>query len=333
MDFTKPINIEAVNNTAQKYNQTIFRLITTGADETLQHLTAQLGVQDSLVLSTFEHNSILKPYTGNFDGSVKIGDIVPRTLKVESLVAEIADEPERYRRSYFAAVQAGLNPNTHPFERWLVETIALIISEDLNIATFQAIRNPSGKTPFDGFDGFFKIISDEIDAGNISTAKNNMFSTGTITRANAGTVLKEQFRSLHKGLRTKGVNIYCSQDVLDAYDDWYNDTYDGNPVINEYNQTTLLGSQKKGVFIPLSSMGDSNLVIMTQKANLHYGVDQLSDSETIKAFISGNPYLFTAAMKMVFGVQIQSIHSRSFVINDQTPAAETGSGSGSGSGV
>jgi len=80
-------------------------------------------------------------------------------------------------------------------------------------------------------------------------------------------------------------------------------------------------------------MGDSNLVIITQKANLHYGVDQLSDSETIKAFNSGNPYLFTAAMKMVFGVQIQSIHSRSFVINDQTSAAETGSGSGSGSGV
>jgi len=60
-----------------------------------------------------------------------------------------------------------------------------------------------------------------------------------------------------------------------------------------------------------------------------YGTDKLSDMKAMKAFNSGNPYLFTAAMKYVFGTQFVSIHQREFVVNDQ-PGNPASSGSASG---
>ena len=141
MDLDKPINIEAVNNVSEKFAKVIRRLSLLSVNDTLKWLTMMPGITDAINLATHEHKTVMKPYTGIFEGNKKIGDIVPRRLTVYPGVAEISDEPERYRRSWMTDVAGGLDPNKHPFEKWLLETIAGVISEDLNMAVFNGVRN------------------------------------------------------------------------------------------------------------------------------------------------------------------------------------------------
>ena len=56
--------------------------------------------------------------------------------------------------------------------------------------------------------------------------------------------------------------------------------------------------------------------MLTTKANLVYGFDKESDFKSIRPFMSGNPYLFTATGKYVIGFQAISIHKTEFCMNE-----------------
>ncbi|MCZ4279102.1 hypothetical protein, partial [Rhodococcoides yunnanense] len=72
---------------------------------------------------------------------------------------EMADEPERYRRSYIADVPGDIRKE-HPFELWIIQHGHSIASEDLHTAVFVAKYNPSvdAKDITDAFDGLGTII-------------------------------------------------------------------------------------------------------------------------------------------------------------------------------
>jgi len=329
MDLTKPINIEAVNNTAVKYKDVLKSLNMLQVAEILKDCMPELGVQSSTVLGKTEHGSISKKYTGTFTGDKNIGTIVPRTLNVYPVVAEMADEPERYRRSFIADVSGGLWDKRHPFELWLLQYGVSIASEELYYKIFTA-KLQDGEALEKSFDGWFTIIDADIAAGKISEALGNLYATGAITRPNAGEVLLEMWRSAHKVLRHKQTIMWISEDVGDLYDDWYRDEHDNPPFVDQAGQVFLEGTNKRCRLKRCAGFPDeSQRVILTTRQNMVYGTDKLSDMKAMKAFNSGNPYLFTAAMKYVFGTQFVSIHQREFVVNDQ-PGNPASSGSASG---
>lgn len=327
MDLTKPIDITAVNNTRIEYGDVLQGLNMLQAADILKDCFPSLGIQNSRTMGKTEHGTISSKYNGVFLGDKKQGTIVPRTLTVHPVVAEMADEPERYRTSYIADVAGNLWAKNLPFELWLLQFGIKIASEELYYALFAAKRSDETEdlALTDSFDGWFAIIDADITAGRISAAKKNYYADGAITRANAGEYLLAMWRSRHEALRTKNTIMWISEDVGDLYDDWYRDEHENPPMVDVAGQMFLEGTNGR---VRLRRTGafpsGSQRVILTSRENMVYGTDKLEDMKAMQAFNSGNPYKFTAAMKYVFGTQFVSVHEREFAVNDR-------SGSGSGS--
>lgn len=327
MDLTLPIDIQAVDNTRIEYGDLLVGLNKQTVNEILADCFPSLGIQNSRVLGKVEHGTISSKYNGIFLGENNLGKVVPRTITVYPIVAEMADEPERYRTSFIAALSGGLWKKEHPFELWLLQHGIDIASEELYNAIFIAKRSddPGDLALTDSFNGWATLIAADITADNISVAKGNLYANGDITRANAGDYLLEMWRKRPEVLRRTNVNMWIPSEVSDLYDDWYRDEHDAPPNVDVSGQEYLEGTQKKCRIKRHNALpAGSQQVIITRRENMIYGTDELADMKAMKAFASGNPYMFTATMKYVFGTQFVSIHNREFAVNDRS---SDGSGS------
>ena len=327
MDFKTPIDIEAVIGAVKKHKDLLVTLRTEDAGDILQHFTAISGVKDSITLGRTTLGKISHKYTGKFIGQVTNGKIVPRTLKVYPCVMEMSDEPERYRRTYITEVDGGLDPNKHPFEIWIINYGIKCASKELHdvllVAKYDA---DTQKTSLDtAFDGLFSIVENEKTAGAISAEKGNMHATGVMTRADIGEKLLAMWRKMPQTFRKAGGKMYMSEDLAQLYDDWLDDqgTLVTGTGAETAGQKFLRQTNGKCEIVRLSGMPEgSQFVMITTKENAVYGYDAPSDFSSMRPFNAGNPYLFTAAGKYVFGWQFVTLDKSEFLCNDQpvTPA-------------
>ena len=329
MDLTQPIDITAVMSAVKKHANLLNAIDRLDASEVLKHFTPMPGIRDSIELGKVEGGTISSKYMGVFIGNKNLGKIVPRTLKVRPVVAEMADEPERYRRSYITEIPGELRKE-HPFEVWIISHGIGLASKDLLEVIFTAEYDAStdAKGIEDSFDGLGTIIEADKTANKISAANKNLFATGTLTRANIGEKLLEMWRQMPLTFRRKKSKLFLSDQLGDLYDDWLKDEsvvmLNDDPGKEEF----LRGTKKKCEIVRLTNLpDDSQFVMLTTKENIVYGFDKLSDLKSMKPFESGNPYIFTATMKYVIGFQLISIHHSEFCINDKpvtpVPVTET----------
>jgi len=314
-DLTQPIDISSFNQVAKKYQKEIKPVHMLAAAAVLQYMTPKSGVRNSLVLTKMDKGSVSRKYDGTFKGDKTVGTPEQRTLNVYPVVAEISDEPEKYRRTFIDEIYtegvAGGDATGHKFMKWLANFIVQVASEELYYAIWQA-KYQTGDTLMDSFDGIETIIAAAIANGEITTAKNNLYDPGAeFTSANIGDKLKEMWRGAHPVMRERGGTMYLSQDMGDMYDDWYQTEHDKPPMVDTAGQTTLEGSNGKCKLVRLACI-DNQRVTLTDKSNLKYGFDKPGDMKNVKAFNSGNPYTFDAFMKYVFGTQIESVNYRHF---------------------
>lgn len=327
MDLTKPIDIASVNNTAVKYKKEIQTLDMLSANAMLQHFTLVSGVTDSIVLSHMVpgvNNS--RGYDGTFTADKKIGTIVPRTLTVRPIVYELSDEPERLRRTFLTEVRGAVE-NPEAFYRWLIDWCIAKASEELYDVLMVADYNAgtAGNHINLAFDGLETLIADEITATNISAANGNYYDPGAAyTSANIGDLLLAQWRAMPATFRMKGGDCHISVDMGDLYDDWYKSEHDAPPMVDTAGQTFLDGTNGKCRIIRHSNITNQR-VIISRKENIVYGTDKLSDMSSLRAFESGNPYLFTAVMKYVFGIQIVTLDKSMFSTNKLYSTSGSGS--------
>lgn len=112
--------------------------------------------------------------------------------------------------------------------------------------------------------------------------------------------------------------MWISEDLGDDYDDWLESETIQLPGTDESEVQYLKKTNKRVEIIRTSSFpAGSQFVLLTTKENMVYGYDKESDLTGMRAFSSGNPYLFTATMKYVFGCQFISINPAELCINDQ----------------
>lgn len=319
MDLKSPINIEAVMTAITKHKDLLKAVDKLDAMEVLQYFTPYPGVTDSVELGKVEGGSISSKYNGVFLGDKNLGEIVPRTLKVRPVVAEMADEPERYRRTYITEVP-GENRQQHPFELWIIQHGIELASKDLHDAIFVAkySSNANDKAITDSFDGLGTIIEADKVTGKIAADKNNLYATGELTRANVGQKLLDMWRRMPKTFRRKDSIMIIADEVGDMYDDWLSDESTILLKDESAGAEFLRNTKGKCRLVRVANLPDSSqMVILTTKANVYYGFDKWSDLKSMKPFASGNPYLFTATMKYVIGFQYVSIHESEFCVNDQ----------------
>ena len=329
MNYNDPIDITAVNSAVKKHGKTLDAIDRLDADVVLRHATGMSDITDSYTFTKALLTKVSSKYTGQFKGLQHVGKFVPRTLTVHPVVMEILDEPERYRRSYITEVRGGLDIAKHPFELWLVQEILKQGSNDLLNVLFTAkYDSDTAKTDIaDAFDGWGTIIEAEKTAGNIATAKGNMFETGALSRANVGDKLLTMWRQMPSTFKNGPSIMIISDAVGDLYDDWFSDEHPNihtpgqNP--DETGQVFLYGSKGRCELVRVPDLPeDSQFVLLTVKPNLVYGFDKVADMRTLKAV--PDDYMFKALGKYVFGCQFAYIGKELLCVNDQplTPASD-----------
>lgn len=332
MDLTTPIDIQAVIGACKKHKDLLKTLDAEAANDILRHFTPIPDVKDSITLGRTTLGKISHKYTGKFIGQVSNGQVVPRTLKVYPCVMEMDDEPERYRRTYIVEVKGGLYPKEHPFEIWLNNYGIKCASKELHdvmlTAKYDADEDKTGLET--SFDGIFTIVEQEKTAGNISAANGNLYATGTMTRANVGTVLLAMWRNMPMTFKKNGGKMYISHDLGELYDDWLDDqgTLITGSGAETAGQQYLRNTNKKCELVRLSGMPEgSQFVMISTKENIVYGYDKEADFRRLIPTTNGQPYHYTAAGKYVLGFQFVTLDKSEFCINDQpvTPAASGGS--------
>ena len=331
-DLTKPIDISAFNDTVKNYQKDIKKLPMLAAQDSLKYFTAKTGIRTSYVITTAVDKTISKKYTGTFTGDKQIGTMENRTLTTYPIVAEMSDEPEKYRNSYIdllfnEGVAAAVDPaKQHRFLLWLAQYGVMIASQDLYNVIWTAKFDATKTGIEDSFDGWEEIIRKAIVDGTISAANKNYYDAkGLFTSANIGDKLIEMWRMAHPKMRMLGGDMHTSVDMGDMYDDWYREEHDKPPMVDTAGQVYLEGSNGKCRIIRHANLSNQR-VSLTTKDNMLWGTDKPADMSNMRAFESGNPYKFTATMKYIYGQQFESLNWRRFITNKRYD--ET-SGSGS----
>ncbi len=316
-----PIDISAVNTAVREHGNLLVAIDQEDANMILQHFTGMPGVTDSYTFGKTLLGKISRKYTGEFKGQVADGKIEPRTLKVCPVVMEMADEPESYRRTYVTEVRGGLTK--HPFEIWLNNWGIKSASKELHDAFLAAKYDASAsKTAVgDAFDGPLTVLQGAITDKTIAVANGNMFKTGVMSASNVGDQLLAMWRKMPAAARQQKMKMMISLDLGDMYDDWLENkgTYVIGSGAEETGAKYLRGTGGKVELVRMSGFpaGMEQFVWITLKENQYYGFDQLSDMNTLTAFQSGNPYLYTAYGKYLMGSQFVTLNKYVFMCNEQ----------------
>lgn len=320
MDLTKPIDISGVNNTAKTYDKEIRTLDKLDVAKILAYFKIRPGVRGSVEITEAQHTDEGSGrYNGTFKSDRKSGTMVARTLTTYACVHEVADEPERYRTMWLNEVVSGrIDPNTHPFERWLIEFELGNASENLYNVFFTAARSEEAGNVLlsHAFNGPLTILRADVTANRITTALGNLFQlTAVLSKTNIGDQLLAAYRSAPQTMKEKDIVCMMSVTHGEMYDDWYKANHDAPPAVDTAGQVVLEGTSGKCKIQRFSSWpADNDEVVFTTLLNGVYGTDNIADMKSLQAFPSGNPYLFTATMKYLFGFQWESIHKRKLIL-------------------
>ena len=304
-------SLEQFQEAATKWRPELLMQPIIGCQDTIQHMTPRPGIRYKENVGAISGDAQFGPYkpsrSTDFNLNVKY-----RTLETYMGSVHCKFEPNSSASTilgYMAATK-GDGQMKAPTALHVLTYIAKSLSGNLNDAIWSGERNPSGDTTHDLFDGFDTITQMEIDADEISVANMNyMKLTEEITAANALDVAKEILYSLDPRLRSQDLNMYCSQDFADKYNEAMLLTHGGINYYNQFNQNCVEGSNGKLHIIPLFNKADSKFIHVTPKSNMLVGYDQMGDVESVMVK-EYEPFILSYIATMFFGVQFESIDYR-----------------------
>lgn len=303
---------EDFQQAAVKYRSELLMLPIIGCQDTLQFMTSRPGIRYKERVGTMTGDAQFAPYNPARSTDYNL-NLSYREIETffGSVVAKF--EPNSAISTLLGTgATKGDGQMTTPTAKHVLSLIAKNLSEHLNDAIWNGVRNANGTTTKDLFNGFDTITQSEITAGEISAAKGNyMKLSEEITSANAVDVAKEILFSLDPRLRSQDLYIYCSQDFVDKYNEGYLLTHGGIPYNTQYGQQSVEGSNGKLKFVPLYNKANSKFMHVTTKSNMLIGFDQMGDVENVMVK-EYEPFILTYIATMFFGVQFESLDKRRF---------------------
>ena len=303
---------EDFQQAAIKYRSELLMLPIIGCQDTLQYMTSRPGIRYKKRVGTMTGDAQFAPYNPARSTDYNL-NLSYREIETffGSVVAKF--EPNSAISTLLGTgATKGDGQMTTPTAKHVLSLIAKNLSEHLNDAIWNGVRNANGTTTKDLFNGFDTITQSEITAGEISASKGNyMKLSEEITSANAVDVAKEILFSLDPRLRSQDLYIYCSQDFVDKYNEGYLLTHGGIPYNTQYGQQSVEGSNGKLKFVPLYNKANSKFMHVTTKSNMLVGFDQMGDVENVMVK-EYEPFILTYIATMFFGVQFESLDKRRF---------------------
>ena len=315
-------SLEQFQEAATKWRPELLMQPIIGCQDTIQHMTPRPGIRYKENVGAISGDAQFGPYKPSRSTDFNL-NVDYRTLETFMGSVHCKFEPNSAASTilgYMAATK-GDGQMKAPTALHVLIHIAKSLSGNLNDAIFIGVRNASGDTTHDLFDGFDTIAQMEIDANNISVAnKNYMKLTEEITAANALDIAKEILYSLDPRLRAQELNMYCSQDFADKYNEAMLLTHGGINYYNQFNQNCVEGSNGKLHIVPLFNKADSKFIQVTPKSNMLIGYDQMGDIESVMVK-EYEPFILSYIATMFFGVQYESIDYRRFKLIELADAA------------
>ena len=315
-------SLEQFQEAATKWRPELLMQPIIGCQDTIQHMTPRPGIRYKENVGAISGDAQFGPYKPSRSTDFNL-NVDYRTLETFMGSVHCKFEPNSAASNilgYMAATK-GDGQMKAPTALHVLIHIAKSLSGNLNDAIFNGVRNASGDTTHDLFDGFDTIAQMEIDANNISVAnKNYMKLTEEITAANALDIAKEILYSLDPRLRAQELNMYCSQDFADKYNEAMLLTHGGINYYNQFNQNCVEGSNGKLHIVPLFNKADSKFIQVTPKSNMLIGYDQMGDIESVMVK-EYEPFILSYIATMFFGVQYESIDYRRFKLIELADAA------------
>lgn len=303
---------EDFQQAAIKYRSELLMLPIIGCQDTLQFMTSRPGIRYKERVGTMTGDAQFAPYNPARSTDYNL-NLSYREIETffGSVVAKF--EPNSAISTLLGTgATKGDGQMTTPTAKHVLSLIAKNLSEHLNDAIWNGVRNANGTTTKDLFNGFDTITQSEITAGEISADKGNyMKLSEEITSANAVDIAKDILFSLDPRLRSQDLYIYCSQDFVDKYNEGYLLTHGGISYNTQYGQLAVEGSNGKLKFVPLYNKANSKFMHVTTKSNMLVGFDQMGDVENVMVK-EYEPFILTYIATMFFGVQFESLDKRRF---------------------
>ena len=304
-------SLEQFQEAATQWRSQLLMQPIIGCQDTIQHMTPRPGIRYKENVGPIYGDAQFAPYKPSRSSDFNL-NVVYRTLETYMGSVHCKFEPNSAASTilgYFAATK-GDGQMQAPTALHVLTLIAKSLSGNLNDAIWSGVRNANGDTTHDLFDGFDTITLAEIAAGAISAEqKNYMKLTEEITTANALDIAKEILYSLDPRLRAQELNMYCSQDFADKYNEAMLLTHGGINYYTQFGQDCVEGSNGKLHIIPLFNKADSKFIHVTPKSNMLVGYDQMGDIESVMVK-EYEPFILSYIATMFFGVQFESIDYR-----------------------
>ena len=246
------------------------------------------GVKDEMPLPFLEVADLVKPANDlEFQPTVNALKFDARILKVRNWKVDLLIVPNALEKTWLGQYyQKGSANYKLPFEQFVMNYIIAKINENLRLqSTFRGVYNATGSTPLDVFNGWLKLIADEITKGTITPVV-----TGVITQAN----VVDKLLSVYDGLGEAYKGVPTEMPVNATIFDWYTRKF--APVLNtSLVATDSAASMKRALLneFPLSGtncvlqrepgLGTSQRVHVTTKENRVYGCDSIGEENNIRA--------------------------------------------------
>ncbi len=180
----------------------------------------------------------------------------------------------QWYKTYMGQVKGGkYNPETYPFEEYIISKIVDSAKSNLRNALWNAVANPTGNSSLDLFDGWLKqlnelILSDELPEDNIilnggATVSNIIDETDKLVD-----LIPDEY------LYHPDMVCVCSGQFSRTYDKGYAAKYTAAPYNGQYEQGKVLGTDIPFIIEP--SLRNYSFPFFTLKGNLAYLYDDES---------------------------------------------------------
>lgn len=296
-----------------KYKKEMLAMPVKVLREALPQMNLRSGIQGKIVGGMLTVDAGLRPYRTAKDATEEI-QITP--YEWETFMGDMVKEfdPHAILGSLYTELTSK-GVKEYEFVKRVALEVAKKVGEKLYDNLFIAVRNASGNTTADLFNGFESLIIAAM-AGltpTISEAKGNLIdlSGQTLSEANCGDLLKQSWRNLNRHLKKERVKLYIPGETLDMYEDWYQNEYSTQPWNSGIEQKFLVGSRGRCELVAMDNMG-GDFGIFSIKENMLVGVDQQSDHETAKIRECDNPKMVQLFMKAYFGVGYETVQPEYF---------------------
>ena len=303
--------LEDYKKSSIKWQRTLLDLPLRAANDVLKYMRGFTGVRGKMRFGSISADSQFAPFNRSRVTNASV-DINYRTI--ETFLGNVIEE---FAPVDYAFMEMGYTDPVGGEALKGASTAALVMmqlakarGQHIAQAVLTGKRNEEGTTTEDLCDGLLTIAAKEIQAGNISEAKGNLYKLKeAITKVNACDAMKEIVFSSNPFLRRENSVLLCAPEIVDMYNEAYQETHTGLQYNTPYNQPFIEGSGNKITLVGLPEMEGQKHLILTQPSNMLWATDNKSDESFVDVKRKDH-YPLSMAANIFLGTQFHTIDPR-----------------------